>query len=124
MNEKTLLLRQIHPSFIQSGRVTSQAFRPTPKDENRLSLYDGDQISPESSWIHFTSAPGCQSSGVMAASKGQFDELALAVIPDGCPFPEHVSIDFSAFSKGDIEKKAKILVRYAQKRDWLYQAAV
>jgi hypothetical protein len=106
MNEQTLLLRQIHPSFIQAGRVTSQAFRPTPKDENRLSMYNGDRITPEASWYHFTSTPACQSSGVMAASKGQFEELALTVIPDGTPFPEHVSIDFSAFSKGEIEKKS------------------
>ena len=47
MTGTTLLLRQIHPSFVQDGRVTSQAFRPTPKDESLLSVYDGDQITPE-----------------------------------------------------------------------------
>ena len=40
MNSKTILLRQIHPIWIQQGRVTSQAFRPTPKDENKLSVFD------------------------------------------------------------------------------------
>jgi hypothetical protein len=54
MNAQTLLLRQIHPSFVQQGRVTSQAFRPTPKDESKLSMYDGDQITPEASWRHYT----------------------------------------------------------------------
>ena len=29
MNEATLLLRQIHPSFVQDKRPSSQAFRPT-----------------------------------------------------------------------------------------------
>lgn len=47
MTPQTQLLRQIHPNFVQAGRVTSQAFRPTPKDENHLSVYDGDQIQPE-----------------------------------------------------------------------------
>ncbi len=53
MTEKTLLLRQIHPLFIQEGRVTSQAFRPTPKDQKKLSVYDGDLITAERSWVHF-----------------------------------------------------------------------
>jgi hypothetical protein len=44
MTEATLLLRQVHPSFIQHGRVTSQVFRPTLKDKRLLSVYDGDLI--------------------------------------------------------------------------------
>ena len=39
MNENTLLLRQIHPAFIQQNTITSQAFRPTPKDEKLLSVF-------------------------------------------------------------------------------------
>jgi hypothetical protein len=54
MTGATFLLRQVHPSFVQAGRVTSQAFRPTPKDRSLLSVYDGDQITPEAAWIHFT----------------------------------------------------------------------
>ena len=49
MTGATLLLRQIHPSFIQAGFVTSQAFRPTPKDQSKFSVYDGDLISSEDS---------------------------------------------------------------------------
>ena len=45
MTPDTLLLRQIHPSFIQYGRVTSRAFRPTAKDEFLLSVDDGDRVS-------------------------------------------------------------------------------
>ena len=122
MTPLTLLLRQIHPSFIQSDRVTSQAFRPTPKDENRLSTYDGDLITALESWRHFITSPGCRSSGVMAVSKGQIDELALETIQDGAPFPEHVSIDFSRHGKSEVEKKSKILARHAHLRGWLYQA--
>jgi hypothetical protein len=66
MTGTTLLLRQVHPSFVQAGRVTSQAFRPTPKDESLLSVYDGDQITAENSWSHFTSQNNCRSVGVMA----------------------------------------------------------
>ena len=42
MTDETLLLRQVHPSFLQDGVVSSQVFRPTPKDECKLSAYDGD----------------------------------------------------------------------------------
>lgn len=121
MRPETLLLRQIHPSFVQAGRVTSQAFRPTPKDENFLSVYDGDQIQAFDSWKHFTETPGCKSQGVMAVSNSECLAQALDIVADGVPFKEHVSINFSAFQKNEIEKKAKILSRYAQERGWLYQ---
>ena len=123
MNSATPLLRQIHPSFIQNGRVTSQAFRPTPKDENQLSVYDGDRITPEASWRHFTADPLCRSAGVMAVRYGECAEQDIPVIADGVPFPEHAYLDFAGFGKGETERKAKVLARHAQERGWLYQAA-
>lgn len=122
MTPATLLLRQIHPSFVQAGRVTSQAFRPTPKDENHLSVYDGDRIQALAAWQHFVATPGCRSAGIMAVAHGECTAEQLPVNPDGVPFPEHVSIDFTAFGKSDIEKKAKVLTRQAQVRGWLFQA--
>jgi hypothetical protein len=121
MNLETLLLRQVNPSFIQNGRVTSQAFRPTPKDENKLSVYDGDLITPEDSWRHFTLDSSCHSAGVMAVSQRQCTEQSVPVINDGIPFPEHAYLNFSGMSKGEIERKAKVLVSKAQERNWLYQ---
>lgn len=56
MTHETLLHRQVHPSWIQEGRVTSQAFKPTPKDEGMLSVYDGDVSGPEESWRHHRGA--------------------------------------------------------------------
>lgn len=122
MTPQTLLLRQINPSFIQTGRVTSQAFRPTPKDEDQLSVYDGDKIQAQAAWHHYTATLGLRSDGVMAVSNDECAAEQLQVNADGIPFPEHVSIDFSVFSKSDIEKKAKALTRKAQERGWLYQA--
>ncbi len=46
--------------------------------------------------------------------------MNLPVIEDGEPFPEHCSIDFSALSKSEIEKKAKLLNALARQRGWLY----
>lgn len=87
-----------------------------------LSVYDGDQITPEAAWHHFTVNPDCRSAGVMAVTKGQCVDLSLEVIADGESFLEHVSIDYSAFAKSEVEKKAKILKGYAQARGWLYQS--
>lgn len=122
MTPDTLLLRQVHPSFVQEGRVTSQAFRATPKDEKKLSVYDGDQITALDSWSHFVQQPDCSSAGVMAISCAECAAQTLVVNPDGVPFPSHVSIDFSEFAESEIKKKAKILAKDAQMRGWLHLA--
>ncbi len=122
MSPATLLLRQIHPTFVQAGRVSSQAFRPTPKDERRLSVDNGDRIQPNAAWARFVSNPICLSAGVMAVSLAECDAQSLTVIEDGNPYPEHCSIDFSAFEKREIERKAKQLSCQARERGWLFQA--
>jgi hypothetical protein len=58
----------------------------------------------------------------MAINPSECEAQALPVIPDGAPFPEHVSIDFSAFEESDIKKKAKALSRNALVRGWLFEA--
>ena len=122
MQPNTLLLRQINRSFVQSGRVSSQAFRPTAKDNGKLSEYDGDIVSPETCWNHFTSAPGCSSAGVMAVSYFECELHELPVIEDRIPFPEHCSIDFSAHNNSAIDRKAKVITALARDRGWLYLA--
>ena len=122
MTAQTLLLRQVHPAFIQQGKVTSQVFRPTPKDQGKLSVYNGDKITPADAWEHFTAQPDCRSVGILAVSIAECAEAKLPVIEDTDPFPEHCSIYFSDFSKSQIDIKAKTLKAFAQKRGWLFQA--
>jgi len=124
MTPDTLLLRQIHPGFIQDGRVTSQAFRPTPKDEFLLSVDDGDRVSAEASWQRFITNPACKSVGVQALSQAECTAQELAVIEDGEPHSEHCSVDFTAFDKKSIEKKSKVLRAQAEMRGWLFREAV
>ena len=122
MTPRTLLLRQIHPNFVQADRVTSQAFRPTPKDQNKLSADDGDRISPEAAWKRFVENPDCRSVGVMAIGHAECVDKSLEVIADGDPYPEHVSIDFKDFKTSQIEKIAKRLALQARARGWLFQS--
>jgi len=121
MDDQTQLLRQVHPSFVQDGKITSQVFRPTPKDDKKLSSYDGDMITPEASFAHFTARADCRSAGVVSITTADCQKLGLPALSDPDEFPEHVLVDFSEFEKKEIEKKAKILRANAETRDWLYK---
>ncbi|RUR56355.1 hypothetical protein [Vreelandella populi] len=122
MKDETKLLRQVHPSFIQDGRVSSQAFRPTPKDEKQLSVYDGDLIEVQPAYEHYTKTLDLPSVGVLAVTVEECAQLEL--VTRSAPlvdFEEHAVIDFSSCGKGPAEKKAKILRKKAEERDWLFQ---
>lgn len=122
MTPETMLWRQVHPSFVQAGRITSQVFRPSPKDKGRLSVYDGDQITAEGAWEHYTEELEYESIGVMGVTVQECQNQDLEARPDPAPFPEHAVIDFSGFSGNQIKKKAKRLKRVALSRGWQYRA--
>lgn len=121
MKAETLLLRQVHPTFIKDDEPTSQTFRPTPKDEFKLSVYDGDQIEPEPSWLHYTMQLMLKSIGVVAVTVAECDNESLTVQPDPEPFPEHVTIDFTGLSTKQRKDTAELLRDLAVARGWLYQ---
>ena len=58
----------------------------------------------------------------MAVTQEECEAQNLPVIEDAIPYPEHCSIDFTAFEKREIERKAKLLSRQAQERGWLFSA--
>jgi len=120
MTPKTLLLRQIHPNFINDGEPTSQAFQPTPKDEALLSVDNADRIDARQAHERFTGI----SIGVRAVSCAECSELTLPIIEDATPYPEHCSIDFSELSNSAIRNKARLLRAYAAARGWLYVAPI
>lgn len=75
MNDDTLLYRVINPDkLFQAGKISSQAFRPRKTDNKCLSVYEGDQITPEAAWQHYTSdlenLPSCTVRSVLADSMG------------------------------------------------------
>lgn len=121
MNENTLLYRQVHPSWIQQGRVTSQVFKPTPKDDGFLSVYNGEMIEPLGAWEHYNKSLKLPSCGVLAVTVNECETLALPARPDPEPFPEHAVIDFNESTSSEREKKAKTLRHYADKRGWCYR---
>ena len=121
MNSDTLLYRMVSPSFIQDCLATSPAFRPTRKDTGRLSVYDGDQISPQDAYEHYTSL-GHKAVGVMAIAVAECESLDLTVSPDPLVgFPEHATIDFTARSRKRIEIASRTLKERANARGWQYR---
>ncbi|HWR31182.1 MAG TPA: hypothetical protein VN631_15245 [Negativicutes bacterium] len=122
MNNDTLLYRQVHPSWIQDGQITSQVFIPTPKDEKMLSAYDGDIVSSQDSWIHYTGELGNESDGVVAVSYEECAIQNVTPLPDPETFDAHVLIDYSSQSESKIRKRiSKELKSCALNRGWLYQ---
>lgn len=121
MSNETLLYRQVHPGWVIDDAVSSQAFRPTPKDEKKLSVYDSNEFSAMDSFNHFTNDQGLDSAGVLGVTHSEFENEQLPRIPDDTHFKGHVLVDYSAYSKGQIEKKAKRIRDIAFKRDWVYK---
>ena len=122
MNNETMLYRQVHPIWIQQGQVTSQVFRPTPKDKKQLSTYDGDQITAENAWQHFTNTLSCLSLGVVGVTVEECQHHNLDTIPDPKTFREHVLIDFTSHdTENQIKKISKLLRLVAYNRGWLYK---
>lgn len=122
MKPDSLLLRQINPSWIRDGRITSQAFNPTRKDANLLSVYDGELISPRDSYVHFTTVLRYRSVGVVAVTVDECTALGLTVESRPDSFREHAVLDFTALPTSSSRKDvAKQLADYAMSRDWQYR---
>ncbi len=63
-----LLHRQVHPAFIRNGRVGSQAFKPTPKDEGKLSVSRGAIASAQQAFLLYTEELKLPSAGAWSVS--------------------------------------------------------
>ncbi len=122
MNEHTLLYRVIGSGmWIQEDLVASQSFRPRRIDNKLLSVYDGDQITPESAWFHYTKELSNPPAGVLAVTVSECLDLDLPVVPDPETFPEHALIDFRAFGTNQIKRKSERLRDLALVRGWQYR---
>lgn len=124
MDSNIQLFRQVHPSFVQGDSVSSQVFssqtfRPTPKDENKLSVYSETLFTAKESFDHYSDL-GYTSAGVVSVFKSECDLEELPVNEDNEPFEGHCSIDYNGLDASTIKKKAKKLKNYASKRGWLF----
>lgn len=99
----------------------SLAFRPFPKDDGLLSVYDGDKITCERSWSHYTQTLGHLSDSVWAVTVAEAAAVALPARSHPVEnFPEHSVIDFTQHARKQQEAKAKIMAAKAEERGRLY----
>ena len=121
-----LLWRQIHPKFVQDGRATSQAFRPSPKDEDQLSVDRGHLTTAADSHSRYVRS-GFESAGILAVTIGECGYHGLPVysdpVPEGDhPNPAHALVDYRALpSRGRREAVAKMLTANALARGWQHR---
>lgn len=122
-----LLFRQVHPSFFRDDRMTSQAFRPTKKDEGKLSVARSSLTDARKAFEHWTHKLGLLSAGTWAVSVAEctkhevraFPE-PLASPPERVADPAHAFVDFRDLSNGRVESKAANLRNEALVRGRLH----
>lgn len=120
MTGETPLWRQVNPRWIREGRVTSQLFKPTRRDDNKVSVDNGDLVSAEEAHRSFAERYG--SVGVLAVSAGECAIQELVVVPDPQENrPAHTTIDFSGLTASRTKKAAERLRDDAVRRGWQYQ---
>jgi hypothetical protein len=120
---ETLLYRQVNANWLQQGVASSQTFRPTPKDDGRLSVYDGDVVgSAEASYAHWTRELNLNSVGVLAVTNAECSARDLPAVTNGVPFPAHATIDFTGCkTTGEMKRLASELTKLAVARGWQYR---
>lgn len=118
--DEHLLYRQVNPAWIQNGQISSQTFRPTPKDAGLLSTYDSALISAASAYEHYVGS-NLASAGVMAVSVHEVTVCGLTWRPDPEPFPSHAVIDFTELNNSRIRAISSKLAEFARIRTWEYQ---
>jgi len=96
-DETELLFRQVNPVFVRDGRVGSQAFRPTPKDQRMLSVARASRTTAEAAFQHHTGCLKLSSAGTWAVTVGECSQLGLPARPDEvteqpCPDPAHAVV--------------------------------
>jgi hypothetical protein len=124
MTDDTILLRQAHPNFMDGEFPTSQVFLPFPKDHGKLSVYDGDLISPEKAHRHYTGVLGYDSHSVWGVSRAEAVTAGTHPVPDPLEgFPEHALIDFQEMTGRQCRKTAKKLKAFAMARECLFATA-
>ncbi|RNI27955.1 hypothetical protein EFA69_17865 [Rufibacter immobilis] len=128
MEDKLLFHRQIHPTFVVNDIVSSQAFiisskafTPSEKDNDQLSVYNGEKFSARDSYDHYSKE--YNSYGVLSLSNPEVTSTEqISVVDDNFPFDGHSYIDFSKVtSKNQKTKKAGKLRDFAVSRGWTYK---
>lgn len=117
-----ILYRQVHPHWIMDGEPSSQAFKPTKKDQGMLSVALGSKSTAEEAFLHHTEVLNLASGGTWAVTVGEVSAAELNSFEQPLPgSPAHGYIDFRDLGRGAMEAKAKLLLAQARDRGCVYK---
>lgn len=120
------LWRQVPAAFLDSeGVPSSQTFRPTTKDEGKLSVARSGIVDAAEA-LRRHHGRGYKSVGVLGVTVAKVTEQNLIAWDDSASASpvqdEHAYIDFRDLSKGDQQRRAVLLLAAAWARGWAYLA--
>lgn len=127
-----LMQRQVHPRRLVNGKVTSETFRPGRSDHGQLSCTQADVVTAQDALTAHV-ARGLESAGCALFTIGEVWSPtplpgkvtacpALRMVddahgPHGTDLPEgHAYVDFRPVGSKAIERKAKQMAFFANKR--------
>jgi hypothetical protein len=120
--QSEVLRRQVHPTFMHNGVVSSQAFRPTPRDSGQLSVRR-ESLSAEAAFRDHCETYGLRSAGTWGINVGEVEEARTRAIDDSAK-PDtpkaHAYIDFRGLTSSEMKKISRILMNCAHRRGRLY----
>jgi hypothetical protein len=133
-NADEVFLRQVHPSWLPDGVLTSAAFKPSSKDNKLLSTLHGS-VGAEEAHRRWVDQPDRVSAGTWGVTVGEVDNtsftrtldqqtVSLAALDDAeqRSEPDHVSIDFRNLSKEQRGQAARKLKDHAAARGCMHAA--
>jgi hypothetical protein len=121
-NPDESLYRQVHPQWIDDGEPSSQAFKPTRKDEGMLSIALGSKTTAEKAFLHHTQVLELASGGTWAVTVGEVAAVELSSFEQPLEdSPAHGFIDFRDIGRKAVEAKARLLLARARDRGCVYQ---
>lgn len=115
-----LMLRNVHPNFVDNGRVGSDGFAPSEQHDFKLSVDFNILSSPYESFVRHTELNGLPSAGVFGVTIGEFEDYKVECVADPEPAnPAHALADFKevrAVAKSKVRKTGRALAAIATKR--------
>lgn len=118
------LFRHVHPDWVKEGQPTSQAFKPMPKDNGRLSTARSALTTARDAYAHHTGSLGYAAVGTWSVTVAEVENASVEAYEDPVtepvPDPAHAYIEFPARPRTAIETAAKLLLAAARQRGCLH----
>ncbi|MDP9411694.1 MAG: hypothetical protein M3P70_14610 [Actinomycetota bacterium] len=123
-----LLWRQVHPTWVEDGIPTSQAFKPATADEDKPSVARSSVHTAEEAYRWHTETAERKSVGTWGVEVGEcVIEARLRVVDDSraqdappTRSPAHAYLDFRSHTKGEVKLAGAALLAAALRRGQVY----